>query len=139
MSRLVGCYGRSVRILIADDQRLFAEALRVALDGYGIDVIGIAYDGEEAIRLTHELQPDVVVLDIDMPRLTGLEVMDALRASDSPVRITVLTGDDSPDVLRRAIECGATTFLRKSQSLDEIAEGVHLCGVLSAVTAPSNG
>jgi DNA-binding NarL/FixJ family response regulator len=125
--------------LIADDQRLFAEALRVALDGYGIDVIGIADDGDEAVRLTLELQPDVVVLDIDMPRRTGLEVMDALRASRSPARVAVLTGDDSSDVLRRAIECGATTFLRKSQSLDEIAEGVQLSGALSAVTAARKG
>jgi two-component system response regulator DesR len=122
-----------MRVLIADDQRLFAQALRTALFAYDIDVIGIAADGEETIRLVHELAPDVVLLDVEMPRATGFEVMETLRAEGSTTRVAVLTGGGSPDDRRRAAELGATAFLSKSQSLDEIVESVRLVGALSGI------
>jgi two-component system, NarL family, response regulator DesR len=120
-----------MRVLIADDQRLFAQALRSALSENDIDVIGIAADGSEAVRLTEELEPDVVLLDLDMPRATGFEVMETLRAQGSTVRFAVLTGGDSAGDRRRAAELGATAFLSKSQTLDEIVEAVRLVGALA--------
>ena len=129
------CYGRpTVRVLIADDQRLFAQALRAALFEHDIDVVGIAEDGAETMRLVRELAPDVVVLDLAMPRATGFEVMEAMRAEGSRTRIAVLTGGESPGDRRRAAELGATAFLSKSQSLDEIVESVRLVGALSGMT-----
>jgi DNA-binding NarL/FixJ family response regulator len=125
-----------VRVLIADDQRLFAQALRAALFEHDIDVVGIAEDGAETIRLVRELAPDVVVLDLAMPRATGFEVMEAMRAEGSRTRVAVLTGGESPGDRRRAAELGATAFLSKSQSLDEIVESVRLVGALSGI---SNG
>ena len=130
-----------VRVLIADDQRLFAQALRAALLEYEIDVIGIAGDGAEAVRLVRELVPDVVILDVEMPRATGFEVMETLRREGTKTRVAVLTGGDSPEDRRRAAELGATAFLSKSQTLDEIVEAVRLVGALSGVannTAISN-
>jgi DNA-binding NarL/FixJ family response regulator len=125
-----------VRVLIADDQRLFAQALRAALFEHDIDVVGIAEDGAETIRLVRELAPDVVVLDLAMPRATGFEVMEAMRVEGSRTRVAVLTGRESPGDRRRAAELGATAFLSKSQSLDEIVESVRLVGALSGI---SNG
>jgi len=125
-----------VRVLIADDQRLFAQALRAALFEHDIDVVGIAEDGAETIRLVRELAPDVVVLDLAMPRATGFEVMEAMRGEGSRTRVAVLTGSESPGDRRRAAELGATAFLSKSQSLDEIVESVRLVGALSGI---SNG
>jgi DNA-binding NarL/FixJ family response regulator len=130
-----------VRVLIADDQRLFAQALRAALLEFEIDVIGIAGDGAEAVRLVRELVPDVVILDVEMPRATGFEVMETLRREGTKTRVAVLTGGDSPEDRRRAAELGATAFLSKSQTLDEIVEAVRLVGALSGVannTAISN-
>jgi DNA-binding NarL/FixJ family response regulator len=131
-----------MRVLIADDQRLFAQALRAALFEYDIDVIGIAEDGAEAVRLVRELAPDVVILDLEMPRATGFEVMETLRAEGASTRFAVLTGGGSAEDRRRAAELGATAFLSKSQSLDEIVESVRLVGALSGIandTAVSNG
>jgi DNA-binding NarL/FixJ family response regulator len=125
-----------VRVLIADDQRLFAQTLRAALFEHDIDVVGIAEDGAETIRLVRELAPDVVVLDLAMPRATGFEVMEAMRAEGSRTRVAVLTGGESPGDRRRAAELGATAFLSKSQLLDEIVESVRLVGALSGI---SNG
>jgi len=122
-----------VRVLIADDQRLFAQALRAALFEHDIDVVGIAEDGAETIRLVRELAPDVVVLDLAMPRATGFEVMEAMRAEGSRTRVAVLTGGESPGDRRRAAELGATAFLSKSQSLAEIVESVRLVGALSGI------
>jgi DNA-binding NarL/FixJ family response regulator len=122
-----------VRVLIADDQRLFAQALRAALLEYEIDVIGIAEDGAEAVRLVRELAPDVVILDVEMPRATGFEVMETLRREGTKTRVAVLTGGDSPEDRRRAAELGATAFLSKSQTLDEIVEAVRLVGALSGL------
>lgn len=131
-----------MRVLIADDQRLFAQALRAALFEHDIDVVGIAEDGAETIRLVRELAPDVVVLDLAMPRATGFEVMETMRAERSRTRVAVLTGGESPGDRRRAAELGATAFLSKSQSLDEIVESVRLVGALSGIAngaATSNG
>jgi len=122
-----------MRVLIADDQRLFAQALRAALLEYDIDVVGIAEDGAEAVRLVRELAPDVVILDVEMPRATGFEVMERLRAEGTKTRVAVLTGGGSADDRRRAAELGATAFLSKSQTLDEIVESVRLVGALSGI------
>jgi two-component system response regulator DesR len=122
-----------MRVLIADDQRLFAQALRAALFEHDIDVVGIAEDGAETVRLVRELAPDVVILDLEMPRATGFEVMETLRADGSTTRVAVLTGGDSPGDRRRAAELGATSFLSKSQSLDEIVEAIRFIGAFSGI------
>jgi DNA-binding NarL/FixJ family response regulator len=122
-----------MRVLIADDQRLFAQALRAALTENGIDVVGIAADGAEAVQLTKELNPDVVLLDLEMPRATGFEVMETLGKHGASTRFAVLTGGDSAGDRRRAVELGATVFLSKSQTLDEIVEAIRLVGALASV------
>jgi DNA-binding NarL/FixJ family response regulator len=122
-----------VRLVIADDHELFAYALRAALVEQGIDVAGIAGDGEEAVRLTTELRPDVLVLDLNMPRASGFDVMKALQEQRSETRVVVLTGADQAGDRGRAADFGAIAFLQKSQPMDEIAESIRLVGALAAI------
>src|ERR1051325_3826211 len=86
----------SIRVLIADDHRLFAEALEVILAGDDrIAVVGHASDGGEAVRLAKELHPDVVLMDISMPVMDGIEAAHAIREQDGNACILMLTGSNS--------------------------------------------
>lgn len=82
----------TLRVLIADDSAIFVEVMRSALQGNGIEVCGIAHDGEEAVLLAERLRPDLISMDIEMPRLDGLNAVEQIMAR-SPTRILVLTGD----------------------------------------------
>jgi DNA-binding NarL/FixJ family response regulator len=124
-----------MRLLIADDHVLFAQALSAALAAYEIDVVGIAADGDDAIRMAQEREPDVIVLDLDMPRVTGFEVLETLRQLGSDSMVAVLTGGDAASDRVRALKLGATAFLKKTQPLDEIAQALKLVGALG--TAPA--
>jgi DNA-binding NarL/FixJ family response regulator len=92
-----------IRVLIADDHRLFAEALEAILGGDDrITVVGHAGDGREAVRLAQDLQPDVVLMDISMPVLDGIEAARQIRTSDGEARILMLTGSNSRSDVDRA-------------------------------------
>ena len=86
--------GPAVRVLLADDHRLYAESLMAVLsEDERVDVVGIAADGEEAVRLAAEFRPDVILMDLMMPVMDGLEATRRIRATGLPVQILVLTGD----------------------------------------------
>src|SRR6266850_6364324 len=99
----------AIRVLIADDQLLFAEALAGALSADGrIDVVGIAANGEEAVQLSSLLQPDVILMDLKMPLMDGVEATRLIVGGAMPrPRVLILTGSDEPDALRRARAAGA--------------------------------
>jgi DNA-binding NarL/FixJ family response regulator len=115
----------SIRVLIADDHRLFAEALEVILAGdERIAVIGHAGDGGEAVRLTTELRPDVVLMDISMPVMDGIEAVAAIRELDGDARILMLTGSNSRSDVDRARRAGAAGYVTKDRIASELIDAI---------------
>ena len=107
-----------MRVLIVDDHPLFAEGLRNLLTERGIDVVGIAYDGHEALTRARALRPDVVLMDVTMPRLDGIEATRALKAAFPEVTVLMLTQAADDDHLFTAIAAGASGYLLKSEPTD---------------------
>jgi DNA-binding NarL/FixJ family response regulator len=112
-------------VVIADDHRLFRDGLRGTLVDAGMEVVGEACDGAEAIALTRELAPDVVVLDLKMPGVSGLEALRLLANGTSAAQAVVLTVSiEDADVLE-ALEAGACGYLLKDTRADRLAEGIR--------------
>jgi DNA-binding NarL/FixJ family response regulator len=115
----------SIRVLIADDHRLFAEALEVILAGdERITVIGHAGDGEEAVRLATELHPDVVLMDISMPVMDGIDAAQAIRSTDGNACILMLTGSNSRTDVDRARQAGASGYVTKDRIASELIDAI---------------
>ena len=118
--------GDVVRVLIADDQALFRRGLGVVLsDDAGVVVTGEAENGEEAVERARELVPDVVLMDVRMPRLNGIEAARRIRAEVPATRILMLTVSDDEDDLFEAIKAGANGYLLKEISVEDVAESVR--------------
>jgi DNA-binding NarL/FixJ family response regulator len=117
---------RAVRILIADDHRLFAESLMAVLSqDERVDVVGIAEDGQEAVELAAELQPDVILMDLKMPVIDGFEATRRIREAGLDTQILILTGTDQEIGSEDAAAAGASGYLRKESSVAEL-KGVFL-------------
>lgn len=117
-----------IRVLLADDEQLIREGLRLILDLQpDIDVVGEAADGEEALRRIGELAPDVVLLDIRMPRLDGLQVTERLSAGGGVrPRVLILTTFDEDQYLYRALKAGASGFLLKDVPRGQLLHAVRV-------------
>ena len=114
-----------IRVLIADDHRLFAEALQAILDADDrIDVVGQAGDGREAVLLTAQLDPDVVLMDISMPVMDGIEAAEALHANGGKATILMLTGSNSRDDVDRARKAGAAGYVTKDRIAAELIDAI---------------
>jgi DNA-binding NarL/FixJ family response regulator len=118
---------RKIRVLIADDQRLFAEALEAILSyDERIEVVGKARDGEEAVRLALAEKPDVILMDIAMPKIDGVEATKQIRLQGGAPSVLMLTGSNARGDVARAREAGASAYVTKdriaSQLLDAIVE-----------------
>ena len=115
----------SISVLIADDHRLFAEALEAILGAdERIAVIGYAADGAEAVRLTGELAPDVVLMDISMPVMDGIEAAQAIRATDGGTCVLMLTGSNSRSDVDRARQAGAAGYVTKDRIAAELIDAI---------------
>ncbi|MBN1877465.1 MAG: response regulator [Anaerolineae bacterium] len=112
------------QVLVADDEILVLESTRAVLDRLGYDVIGEAVDGLQAVAMTQELHPDIVLMDIEMPRMDGLEA--ARRIQDCcPTPIVILTAYDVPDLVRQAArETGIGAYLIKPVSPREVERSI---------------
>ena len=110
------------RILIVDDRPLTRDALAALLTSNGFEVVGQAEDGARAIELARELQPDLVLLDLSMPGLDGLEALPQLRDACSGCEVVVLTASGTEDNLLAAIRAGAAGYLLKSEPPERIVE-----------------
>jgi DNA-binding NarL/FixJ family response regulator len=130
----------TARVLIADDQHLVRTGLQVILNTEpDIEVIGQATTGLEAVSLTHELRPDVVLMDIRMPELDGIEATRQITAQDNNpnTRILVLTTFDVDEYVFEAIRAGASGFLLKDVPADQLITGVRMTAAGDALLAPS--
>jgi DNA-binding NarL/FixJ family response regulator len=114
-----------IRVLIADDHRLFAEALEVILGGdERITVVAHAGDGREAVKLAGKLQPDVVLMDISMPVMDGIEAAHAIRAARADACILMLTGSNSRADVDRARKAGAAGYVTKDRIAAELIDAI---------------
>jgi DNA-binding NarL/FixJ family response regulator len=116
----------TIRVLLADDHRMLREGLRRSLTEEGFEIVGEAENGEQAVQMTAELQPDVVLMDVSMPEMDGVEATRIIRADGGPTQVIMLTMHADQDVLAQAIRSGASGYLVKDCSTEEVAEAVRL-------------
>lgn len=113
------------RVLLADDHQMLRQAVRRALEDSGIDVIGEAGDGDQAVMLTQTLHPDVVLMDVSMPVLDGIEACRRISDAGSPSKVLVLTMHDEDALRAKALRAGAAGFLTKDCELKEVVDAVR--------------
>ncbi|MFD0258538.1 response regulator [Kitasatospora indigofera] len=127
----------TVRVVLADDQPLVRSGLRVLItDTPDLEVVGEAADGEEAVRLAAELAPDVVVMDIRMPGMDGIEATRRIMAGQGRTRVLVLTTFDEDEHVHGALRAGASGFAVKDMALDDILAAVRVVAAGDALIAP---
>jgi two-component system response regulator DesR len=115
-----------IRILMAEDQALVLGALAALLEiEDDLTVVGRAPDGRQALSMARELRPDVVITDIEMPEMSGLELAAALSEIEPRPKVLIVTTFGRPGYLRRALEAGASGYLLKDAPADELAEAVR--------------
>lgn len=124
------------RILVVDDALLFQAGLTAALRSSGFDVVGEASDAMAAVEKAQELQPDVVVLDVLMPGMSGLEVVDKIIGVASNSRVLLLTASESEEDLLAAIKAGARGYVVKDTPLEDLVTAIAAVAAGGAVVSP---
>jgi two-component system, NarL family, response regulator DesR len=115
-----------IRIVVAEDQAMVLGALSALLEiERDLEVVGRARDGQEALELVRTLRPDVVVTDIEMPRVTGLELATAIQRERLPARVVILTTFARSGYLRRALDAGALGYLLKDSPAEKLADAIR--------------
>jgi two-component system, NarL family, response regulator DegU len=124
------------RVMLADDHRMLRDSLRRSLEDHGFDVVGEAPDGAEAVRLAQALRPDVVLMDVSMPVLDGVEATRQISRLVPSSQVVILTMHADGDVMARAISAGAVGYLVKDCSIEEVVETIRLAASGEAVLSP---
>jgi DNA-binding NarL/FixJ family response regulator len=119
----------AVRVLLVDDHDLFRTGLRNLLEEQGIEIVGEASDGVQAVRMTRELAPDVVVMDLNMPGMTGVEATRQVTSVAPLTRVVVLTISDQDGDVLDAILAGACGYLMKDASIEELMAGIRAASI----------
>jgi DNA-binding NarL/FixJ family response regulator len=114
-----------LRVLVADDHGIVRRGLRGLLESAGLNVVGEAADGLEAVRLCEELRPDVVILDIGMPKLSGIEVAERAHKMDRQPGIIILSVHGDESYIMRALAAGARAYLLKSATDEDLLPAVR--------------
>ncbi|MER5529416.1 response regulator transcription factor [Streptomyces sp. NPDC002677] len=129
--------GSPIRVVIADDQQMVRQGFTVLLNAQpGIEVVGQAVDGLEAVVKVAELTPDVVLMDIRMPELNGIEATRRIVGERPDIKVLVLTTFDLDEYVYEALRAGASGFLLKDASADKLAEAVRVVAAGDALLAP---
>jgi len=128
-----------IRLLLADDHRMLRETMKRSMIDEGFDVIGEASDGLEAVALADELQPDVILMDVTMPEMDGVEATRRIVERQPEARVVMLTMHADQDVIAAAIRAGASGYLVKDCSFEEVAATIReaISGDLSPEVAAS--
>jgi DNA-binding NarL/FixJ family response regulator len=128
----------TLRVLIVDDQALVRAGFKMILDAEGdLEVVGEAADGAEAVELARRLKPDVVLMDIRMPQLDGIEATRRVIALDGAARVLMLTTFDLNEYVYEALRAGASGFLLKDVPPEQLAAGIRVVAQGDALLAPS--
>jgi DNA-binding NarL/FixJ family response regulator len=116
-----------IRVIIADDQNLITQSFKILLETLAddIEVVGLARDGQEAATLTEELKPDVVLMDVRMPNMDGVQATGLIHKASPEVRIIMLTTFDDDNYVHEAIASGAVGYLLKDISTDELISSIR--------------
>ncbi len=122
----------TVRLLLVDDHRMLRETLKRSMLDEGFEVVGEASDGLEAVSMASELRPDAILMDVTMPEMDGVEATRRIVEDDPAARIVMLTMHADQDVIAAAIRAGASGYLVKDCSFEEVAETVR--GVVGGAT-----
>jgi DNA-binding NarL/FixJ family response regulator len=125
------------RVLIADDQELVRTGFKLILELAGLEVVGEAADGAEAVELARSTDPDVVLMDVRMPRMDGIEATRRLGALAQPPRVLILTTFDVDEYVYEAMRAGAAGFLLKDTAPARLADGVRTVAAGEALLAPT--
>ncbi|MFK0158281.1 response regulator [Streptomyces sp. NPDC090499] len=129
--------GNPIRVVIADDQQMVRQGFTVLLNAQpGIEVVGQAVDGLDAVAKVAELGPDVVLMDIRMPELGGIEATRRIVGAHPHIKVLVLTTFDLDEYVYEALRSGASGFLLKDASADKLAEAVRVVAAGDALLAP---
>jgi DNA-binding NarL/FixJ family response regulator len=127
----------NIRVILADDQPLIRAGLRRMIDqAPGIDVVGEAGTGAEAVQLARDTGPDVVLMDIRMPGMDGIEATRLITIGETQARVLVLTTFDDDDYVYGALRAGASGFLVKDMALEDILAAVRIVAAGDAMIAP---
>ncbi len=127
----------TIRVVLADDQPLVRAGLRVLIaDTPDLDVVGEAGTGAQAVQLARDVRPDVVVMDIRMPGMDGIEATRIITAESSTVGVVVLTTFDDDDYVYAALRAGASGFLVKDMALEDILAAIRIVAAGDALLAP---
>ena len=128
----------TIRVLVADDQSMVRAGFRMLLkSAEGIDVVAEAEDGLEAVEKSARLRPDVVLMDIRMPQLDGLEATRRILAADEHVRVLILTTFDLDEYIYEALQAGASGFVLKDDPPEQLLEAIRTVAAGDALLSPS--
>jgi DNA-binding NarL/FixJ family response regulator len=128
---------RPIRLLLADDHTMVRQSMRRSMEDAGFAIVGEAGDGAEAVRMAGVHRPDVVLMDVSMPVLDGVEATRQVRAVAGAPQVVMLTMHADADVVRRALQAGAVGYLTKDSSIDDVIEAVRLAASGDATVSPA--
>jgi DNA-binding NarL/FixJ family response regulator len=126
----------TLRVLLVDDHDLFRTGLRNLLEEQTVQVVGEAADGDQAVRMVRELAPDVVVMDLNMPGMSGVEATRQVTSLAPLTRVVVLTISDQDDDVMNAILAGACGYLMKDSSIQDLMQGIRAAAVGESLISP---
>ena len=126
----------AIRVLLVDDHTMLREGLRRSLEMEGLTIVGEASDGLEAVRVAGLLKPDIVLMDVTMPAMGGIEATKLLREQLPDCVVVMLTMHDDADVIQRAVRAGAAGYVTKDASSAEVADAVRLAAAGDTALSP---